>query len=82
MRRILDFFLIGFFLVGGGGWGSARAPFFGGLTTSLPRNLLRTLTQEVNILETYDTEIENPSAKSSSRNPSLGKSLTLENLVF
>lgn len=81
MRRILDFFLIVFFF-SWGGWGSACAPFFAGLTTSLPRNLLRTLTQEVNILETYDTEIENLSAKSSSRNPSLGKSLTLENLVF
>lgn len=39
----LGFFFNSFFLVGGGG-GSARAAYFGGLTTSLPRNLLRTLT--------------------------------------
>lgn len=35
---------------------------FGGLKTSLPRNLLRTFTQVVNILETNETEIGNLSA--------------------
>lgn len=37
----------------------ARTTSFGGLKTSLPRNLLRTFNRVVNIPETYETEIEN-----------------------
>lgn len=35
-----------------------------GLKNSLPRNLFITFNQVVNILETYETDIENLSAKS------------------
>lgn len=45
-----------------GGGKFARTNSFGGLKTSLPRNLLRTFTQVVNILETNETEIGNLSA--------------------
>lgn len=52
-----------------GGGRFARTTSFGGLKTCSPRNLRKTFTQVVNILETYETEIENLSAKSSSSNP-------------
>lgn len=52
----------------GGGGSFARTTSYGGLKTCSPRNLRKTFTQVVNILETYETEIENLSAKSSSSN--------------
>lgn len=47
----------------------AHTTSFEGLKTSLPRNLLRTFTQVVNIPETHDTGIENISAYCSCNNP-------------